>query len=281
MKLWEVYSKGKKEISRFLGYDDYFEAASIFRLCFGVSKLDLIGSRSEEAPKEAARKFFNLISQRVSNKPLQYILGEWEFMGDTFIVDEGVLIPREDTEVAVRVCCEVLSEEKSPTILELCSGSGIISIILGKKFENASITSIDISEEAISCMKKNLLLHKMKNIKVLKQNMLIEPFYLDKKYDLIVSNPPYIPSYQINSLQKEVLREPKIALDGGSDGLMFYRSIAKNWLKLIKETGHLVVEVGIDEAKKVKEIFCNCGLKSSIYKDLSGIDRVVSARFAC
>jgi release factor glutamine methyltransferase len=257
-----------------------FDAISIFELCFDIDRKELILHKFKKAPDENIKRFFKLINQRVSGKPLQYILGKWKFMSKTFIVEEEVLIPREDTEIIVNVCYDLLKGMNSPRILELCSGSGIISIMLKDKFKDAKITAIEISTKAVDCMKKNLVLHGVKDVKILKQDVLkFLPHNKEEfSYDLIVSNPPYIPVSHIKFLQKEVKQEPQIALNGGDDGLLFYRAIAQRWSKYIKNTGNIVVEIGINQNESVENIFRDQGFETLVFKDFYDIDRVICTK---
>jgi release factor glutamine methyltransferase len=222
---------------------------------------------------------------------VQYITGKQEFMGMTFKVNENVLIPQPDTEVVVEKAIETIniydfendndkdvhifnsvvdSDQKVIKILDLCTGSGAIAISIAKKFENninfhVDITASDISLEALEVARENAI-NNNAQIKLVESNMFEN---LDMDYDIIVSNPPYIKTNVIDTLDKNVQCEPHLALDGGEDGLRFYRIIKRN-LDRLKPNGYLILEIGYDQANDIKKIFDNV----KIYKDYGGNDRV-------
>ncbi|MDR3178599.1 MAG: peptide chain release factor N(5)-glutamine methyltransferase [Oscillospiraceae bacterium] len=277
MTLQKIYSIGKQILSKYLNYDSSFETMSILNFCFKIDRLGFIEHRFEEISQEKAKHFLKLVLNRAKGKPLQYILGEWEFMNKNFFINEGVLIPREETEILVNYSFEKIKNLKSPCILELCAGSGIVSIILKLQIKTAEITAIEISEKAICCMKKNLDFYKIKDVKILKLDVLRENINKLDHFDLLVCNPPYIPTSDIKHLSKEVKNEPIIALDGGKDGLKFYRAIAENWSKTLKKSGSLTVEIGINQSEEVCEIFHSHGFKTCVVKDFNDVKRIVCA----
>lgn len=281
MTLKEIYIKGKTILKNAYIENFSFDTMCIFEHCFGVNRLDLINKGSNLTTKEKEEEFFNLINQRVNRRPLQYIIGESNFMGNKFMVSEGVLIPRDDTEVLVREVINVLGNTPSPKILDLCSGSGAIAISLAKLIKGAEVIALEVSEEAYFYLNKNIELNGTNNVKplildVLKEN---EKDKIEGNFDVIVSNPPYIKTQEIETLQEEVKREPHIALDGGTDGLVFYRAIRDLWSNKLKKGGSICVEVGIEQSKDVINIFSNLN-PVSIYslKDINNIDRVVSLK---
>lgn len=204
-----------------------------------------------------------MLKRRLSGEPLQYILGEWEFFGLPFLVGPGVLIPRADTEIAVEQALGLLKNKPNARVLDICAGSGCIGIAIAKNTD-AIVSFLEKSEDAIEYLKKNLELNGV-NAKIYNADALKEP-PLDDRFDLIISNPPYIKTADLSSLQKEVQFEPSMALDGGEDGLVFYREIAKNYKPLIASGGSLVFEIGFDEADDVSEI-----LEKEGYKDIKTV----------
>ena len=215
------------------------------------------------------------LKRRLSGEPLQYILGEWDFFGITLKVGEGVLIPRADTETVAERAIELLKGLKNPIVFDLCAGSGCIGIALSK-FAGAKVSFFEKSPKALEYLSHNVTSTNT-NAEIFEADVLLPP---ENEFfgtaDMIISNPPYIKSGVIPSLSKEVGFEPKMALDGGDDGLVFYRSIAKNWKRVLKKNGYLVFEIGFDQEKEVIEI-----LKAEGYsevtsgKDLCGNPRVV------
>lgn len=219
---------------------------------------------------EEYKKFFKFIEERIAGKPYAYIVGYKEFMKLNFKVNENVLIPREDTEILV----ENAINSGKLKILDMCTGSGCIAISLAKYIENSYVSAVDISKEALKIAKENTKLNKV-NVNFINSNLFEN---VTEMYDLIVSNPPYIPTKDIFSLQIEVKNEPIIALDGGDDGLNFYKIISKEGRKHLTPNGILMFEIGFDEAESVSNILKNEGYKNiEIIKDLSGNNRVVKA----
>ncbi len=283
MTLNEIYLQGKKILSE-AGCDaTAFDAMRIFEMCFGLSRQDVILTRNAFADETKAAKFFELIRQRASRRPLQYILGRWNFMGNEFKVGEGVLVPRDDTEVLVNAALDCIKNVNVPRILDLCAGPGTIAITLAKQRPEATVVAVELSEVAICYLKENIELNGVTNVIPVQFDVLLgaNSFEYDD-FDMIVSNPPYIPTCDLKGLQLEVQKEPQMALDGGENGLIFYRTIAQKWTKCLKKGGHLCVEVGQGQAQHVKAIFKEAGLANiAIKHDLNNIERVVMAKMEC
>ena len=213
-------------------------------------------------------------------RPLQYILGEWEFYGYPFFVDERVLIPRQDTEILVEQCKYLIIDKEKPKVCDIGTGSGAISISLGKEVKNAQILGLDISEKALEVANKNKELNKAENVKFLKSDVfatLRDEKYKNVKFDLIVSNPPYIPVEEYRELMPEVLNhEPKNALTDEHDGYYFYEKITKESRDFLIDGGYLAFEVGYNQAQKVSELMRENSFEViSIVKDYGDIERVV------
>ena len=220
--------------------------------------------------------YFKAIKKLCQGIPIQHITHRQEFMKMTFYVDENVLIPRQDTEILVEEVIKIAKKTNSKKILDLCTGSGAIAISLAKYIENSQITAVDISNKALNIAKIN-----SKNNNVEDQITFIESDLFKnlpkEKYDIIVSNPPYIKKDIIKKLDKEVQREPKIALDGGYDGLDFYRKIIGQADEYLKFHGYLCFEIGYDQKEEVEEIIKEQGKYIETYckKDLCDNDRVI------
>lgn len=223
--------------------------------------------------------FFKGIKKLVKGIPLQHITHSQEFMKMTFYVNEDVLIPRPDTEILVEEVIKIAKRINAKKILDLCTGSGAIAVSLAKYIENSQITAVDISTKAISVAKLNAKNNNVENQITFVESDLFKELPKEK-YDIIVSNPPYIKKEIIKSLDKEVQNEPKIALDGGYDGLDFYRKIINNADEFLKFTGYVCLEIGYDQKDDVLELFESKGkyVEAMCKKDLFDNDRVVIAR---
>ena len=219
-----------------------------------------------------------MINDRLNGRPIAYIVKNREFMALDFYVEEGVLIPRPDTEPLVEEVIELSKGMKDVTIVDIGTGSGAISVSLAKYIKNSYVYSLDISDKALSIGKKNAVNNEVDDkIEFIKSDVFTGIKDRNLKLDIIVSNPPYIKKEDIKTLHTQVKDyEPYIALEGGEDGLDFYRTITEESLKYLKSNGILAFEVGHDQANDVCTIMENHGYKK-IYtkKDLQGIDRVV------
>lgn len=278
MTFSELYYKGLQFLNE-SGADISAKAEilQIFSDCFGVNRLDMIAKPNLQPTQKQQTDFFEMLNKRKTGYPLQYILGKWKFMGLEFKVGEGVLIPREDTSVLVNTALKYLKNINNPTIIDLCSGSGCIPIILERKLKNSKIYGLEYSEKAIKYFEENIKYHSS-SVKCIHGDVFKDfENFNDEYFDAIVSNPPYIKTRDINFLQKEVQHEPVEALDGGNDGLNFYRSICKNWSGKIKPGGALIFEVGFDQADDVKNIMLsNNFFDIKLIKDINDINRVIA-----
>lgn len=222
---------------------------------------------------EVQQKAEIMLDRRLNREPLQYILGEWEFYGLPFKVGEGVLIPRPDTETAVETAVQLIKGKQNPTVFDLCAGSGCIGITLAR-LTDANVKMFEKSPDALVFLLANVRLNNV-TAAVYEYDVLGEPF-CGEKADIIISNPPYIRSEVVETLEPEVQCEPKMALDGGKDGLIFYRHIAGAWKTALKKDGWLVFEIGFDQAGEVTKIMQDEGYSDiQVIKDLGGKDRVV------
>lgn len=216
------------------------------------------------------------VDRLIKSEPIQYVIGSWSFMGNDFELSPSVLIPRSDTEILCEQAAEhIMSINAEAAVLDLCSGSGCIGISLAKLCKQCRVTCSDISPDAITMIRRNAELNGVSDrLSVLCSDMLNSCGV----YDVIVSNPPYIPSTDIEQLAEKVRSfEPRIALDGGTDGLDFYKIIARDARTHLKNGGRLFLEIGCDQCEAVSELLCANGFKSIVCtKDYSGNDRVIS-----
>ena len=275
MKIKEALIEGRDFLKNLEYTDPIYETRKILGEILEKDLSYLVSHDNEELPASVEIKYFDILKKRKEGLPLQYILGRENFYGRTFTVLEGVLIPRQDTEISVEVILKILKENNIKNLLEIGCGSGIVSITLDLETkEQVDITAVDISPQAIKNTKinKNYL---KSNIKILESDLFEE---INEKFDIIYSNPPYIKSNEIENLQVEVRdHEPRLALDGGSDGLYFYRKIIKDAPIFLNSHGYLVFEIGYDEAEDISSIMRE-NFDLEIYKDLNNLDRVVVGR---
>lgn len=246
-----------------------FELKQLYAHVLGKSRLGAVELESPMKEGDGA-KLISLIERRKAHEPLQYILGEWEFMGLTFKVNEDVLIPRQDTETLAEEAERLIVGRGFRSLLDICTGSGCIGISLAKR-TGIGVCLSDISERALEIAKINAALNGT-DCKLVKSDL----FSGTKGgFDIITANPPYIRSAEFGSLQAEVGYEPRLALDGGDDGLDFYRRIKDDFSEHLNENGVLLMEIGFDQAESVNKLFAGCG-NVRIIKDICGLDRVVA-----
>ena len=244
----------------------------------GMSRTELKFESDRAVPAEALARLEAMLARRCAGEPVQYILGSADFMGLKFQVSSGVLIPRQDTETLVEAALIALQGAgDDPRLLDLCTGSGCIGLSLASLVPRARVTLCDASREALEIAKKNM--HAL-GVKVDIRHGDLFDAVGRAKFDLIASNPPYIPRGELSELQKEVQYEPRLALDGGPDGLDFYRRIASEAGSHLNPGGSVYLEVGIGQAPAVLELLkasLPC-LEAGTIKDLNGIERVVFAK---
>ena len=245
----------------------------------GVDRIYIHLNLNKELTKEQYGEFIEYINDRINGRHVAYIVGNREFMGLDFFVKEGVLIPRPDTETLVEEIIDLCKDKSEKIdILDIGTGSGAITVSLAKYIENSKVMSFDISDIPLEVGKINAINNKVDNkIEFIKSDLFSAIQDKQKQFDVIVSNPPYIPKKDIETLHTQVKDyEPYNALEGGEDGLDFYRNITKESVKYLKQDGILAYEVGHDQAEDVSEIMKSYGY-TKIYKkkDIQGIDRVV------
>lgn len=248
------------------------------------SKLHIITNFEEVVPKEKIEEYLQLINKRKNRMPVKYILGECDFMGLDFNVEEGVLIPRSDTEVLVEEVLKLIKEDDELQICDLCCGSGAIGIALAHYRKNIHVESVDYYEIPEKVTKENIIRNDLSGrVTFIKSDLLKDIIITRKKYNIIISNPPYIKSKEIETLMSDVKDyEPALALDGGKDGLKFYRRIVEESKNALMEGGILAFEIGYDQGKDVETLMELNGFEEIVvHQDLAGLDRVVLGKFTC
>ncbi len=239
----------------------------------------LIINQEEKISEEIEEKYKEDINKIIDGMPIQYITKNQEFMKLNFYVDKNVLIPQPDTEILVEEVINISKKLDNINILDICTGSGAIAISLAKYIKNSKIYATDISEEAIKIASKNAKQNEVKErITFLVSDMFDK--ISNQKFDIIVSNPPYIEKNVINNLPKQVKNEPYIALNGGEDGLDFYKIISNSAYKFLNDDGYLCLEIGYNQKNDVIKLLENTNKYKDIYckKDLANNDRIIIAR---
>ena len=281
--LQTIYREGKEQLELSGVPDADLDAWYLLEFVTGISKAQYYGNPEAGMEEEEVLRYRDVIRQRAERIPLQHIIGEQEFMGFSFQVNEHVLIPRQDTETLVEEALGVLKPKME--ILDLCTGSGCILLSLLKLGEKQGIaglkgTGADISREALKVAEENGRRLEIPGDQLAwVRGDLFEK--LEGPFDLLVSNPPYIPSGELSGLQEEVrLHDPALALDGHEDGLYFYRRIAAEAGKYLRDGAFLMLEIGWDQGEAVRGLLEAAGYQEvEVKKDLSGNDRVVRGRY--
>lgn len=255
------------------------DAASLVCFCFQITREALLAHGDAEADAARIEQVWAYARRRAGGEPLQYILGQWEFMGMPFSIGEGVLIPRDDTEVLVRRCESFFRSNglEQVKIADLCAGSGTVSIGIQSLLPKAQITAVELSDTAYRYLQKNVRRNGMQGIQTV-QGDIFDCWHSFPAacLDAVVSNPPYIATKELDGLQREISWEPTMALDGGADGLRFYRAIAQHWANRVKPGGLIAVEIGEEQAAQVAELFSHVGVQNiGVDRDIQGLDRVV------
>lgn len=220
-------------------------ARSLLSYVSGKTNEQILSDRETYASEEVCKQMETAVSRIIAGEPLAYVLGEWSFYGLTFHIDKNVLIPRDDTCAVTQLAIKRgLYLEQDPRILDLCTGSGCIGIAVANRVKDARMTLADISEEALTVAKKNVDRHQLSGrVSCVRVDALAAPPEFLGKYDMIISNPPYITTREMEELDRSVKdHEPHLALHGGEDGLDFYRSIAENYTAILKEGGYMCLE---------------------------------------
>ena len=268
-------------------YKDKFENVqdiySIIKYVTEMDNLEISLNKGLNLPEEYKTKIINCLEKIINeNYPLQYLTHTQAFFNENYYVDENVLIPRQDTEILVEKAIDYIRAENIKNAIDLCTGSGAIGISVARNSDVEKVLLIDISEGALDVAKRNIEDNYMEDkVSVLKSNLFDEAIKSNIKTDMILSNPPYIKSKDMASLDANVKYEPSLALDGGATGMDFYEKIVEQAKQVLNNNGLLIFEIGYDELEQMKELLS----KNKEYtmleslKDYGGNDRVVVCRF--
>ncbi|MBR3819931.1 MAG: peptide chain release factor N(5)-glutamine methyltransferase [Clostridia bacterium] len=277
MTVKELLTEGKSILEKHNIENCSNEARWIFESVFECKSDYIVFHSDDIADSTKATEYLQKTKNRASGVPVQYVIGKWDFYGEEFFVGEGVLIPRPETELLVDFAVDYLKEKKNPVVFDLCAGSGCIGLTVARLVPDSKVFLIEKSDDAMKYLVSNKNKFNLKNVVIISGDIFngFDSFQIPEP-DLILSNPPYINSDEILSLQSEVLKEPVMALDGGIDGLNFYKVIADKWIKSCNSS--IAVECGEGQAESIKKLFSfHCSEIFSI-SDFNGIERVVVGR---
>jgi len=257
------------------------EAEMVLTSILACDRAALYARAKSRLDKKQAKALSSILKRRISGEPLQYILGKTEFMGLEFGVNRRVLIPRPETEILVETALRYAGKHNHKPlfrILDMCTGSGCIAISLAKALKGAAIDAADVSGEALQVARRNARAHNAR-VRFIRADLFDSLSLVKGSYDMLVCNPPYIPRLDIAGLQPEVRHEPFCALDGGDDGLAFFRRVSRLSPAYLKDKGILIMEMGYKQAAQVKKIFKNDGFFAiiEVIKDYARIDRILVA----
>ena len=279
--LGSLYRELKGRLEKALGPEgDAGLEAGLLLEAVGIPRSRLLRDGGLPPPRGTWEALEKLLLRRLSGEPIQYILGQWEFFGLPFLVGPGVLIPRPETEMLVELALACSEKLSFPSLLDLCSGSGCIPIAFGKACPRASVAGVELSPDALAWFEKNIALNAVENVSALAGDATDPPAPVSaRRWHIVTANPPYISSGQLCGLQREVLREPRMALDGGIDGLDFYRILPSVCRRLLAPDGLLLLEIGDDQGSDVPPLLEEAGYRDvSLLLDHAGHPRVVSGR---
>ncbi|MBR3144774.1 MAG: peptide chain release factor N(5)-glutamine methyltransferase [Clostridia bacterium] len=273
--IFTAYNGLKRDLEKIT--EDYvFEAKLIIKYITGYTNREILERYSDTLTPVQENKLTAILNQRRIHYPLQYILGKWDFMGLPFKVGPGVLIPRPDTETLVEKTLELIKDKKEPKVLDLCCGSGCIAISIAKERPDAKVFAAEKYSVALKYAKENAILNDTKNVTFIEGDVL-EGVASSEKYDLILSNPPYLDTEEMKKLPVEVTYEPETALIGGEDGMLFYREIIKNYKGSLNEGGIMAFEIGAtSRQKELPDMMKKAGLINvQTATDIENRERVV------
>lgn len=280
MTLQELYTKVTETLKRAGADSPAFDAVWLINAVFPFERRNLMFDADMEVAPELSEKVTELTDRRAKGEPLQYIIGYWEFFGRRYFVGEGVLIPRDDTEVVLTSTfpfLDKISDKSKVKILDLCSGSGILAISLKLRYPDADVTAVELSSDALPYLERNCKENNA-DIHIIHGDIFecVRDFS-EQEFDLIISNPPYVTDSDMKTLQKEVRFEPTLALAGGTDGCDFYRRIVPLYTPKLKAGGMLSFEYDGDEAQIISALMQEAGYENiTVFDDIGGVHRAIN-----
>lgn len=277
MTVSEIIKLGSQKLKAAKKDDADFDSQCLAAFVTGCNISTLRLKYADSITDDEETEFFRFIDRRINGEPLQYIIREWDFMGRTFDVSEGVLIPRPETEQLVEYALDFLKDQSEPTVIDLCSGSGCIAVSIAAERPDAKVFAVEKFPNAFKFLLSNIEKIGVKNVNAVNGDIFDATVLSDIEPDLILSNPPYIRTSDLSGLQEEVKKEPVTALDGGRDGYDFYRVLASHWMKKLSKGGLIAVECGEDQTEYISELFKENADSTETFNDLSGLPRIVGA----
>lgn len=278
----DLLKKGTNRLQLVCPEDAAFDARQLLLQASGLSQTALLLHADQAVPATVEDQYLQLLQQRAEGIPLQYLLGEWDFYGNSFFVGEGVLIPRPETEFLVDFALDYIHQQqdwqtRSWKILDLCAGTGCIGISLLLQVPSATVYFLEKSEAAVSFLRRNVEKYGLQDRSVIRQGNLFDGFQAASfpVPDLLLSNPPYLRTEELEQLQTELKREPVLALDGGKDGLSFYRNLRERWLPQLPSGSFFAVEGGEDQAPQIAALFSTACTQTEMKQDPYGMTRFV------
>jgi release factor glutamine methyltransferase len=276
MNLLKLYNQGKKKLAEGGCENASFDAMHLLLHITHLTKSDIYLAENSKVDDETVVIYNQYLSRRISGEPLQYILKVWDFMGLEYAVGPGVLIPRPETELLVEISVPEVNRRKGTVVFDLCAGTGCIGISIANHCKHSKVFMLEYSESALNYLYVNVKKHDFQNAIPLTGDVLngFECFNLPQP-DIIISNPPYVPSDEIDSLQQEISYEPRGALDGGIEGLDYYGSIKELWFPYLLPDGVLLFECGENQAEIIASMFFDMQCRIDVFCDLNKVQRVV------
>lgn len=254
-----------------------FDASCLVENITGLSRTKIMLC-DDDIADEQAELVERAVLRRISGEPLQYILGEWDFFGRTFEVGEGVLVPRPETELLVELAIEKLRNVRYPVVFDLCAGSGCVGLTIAAERPDAHVWLFEKYDEAFHYLKRNIKKLGLTNVQAVQYDITLGcDDKISETPDLIVSNPPYLRTDELGGLSTEVMHEPATALDGGTDGIGFYRIIASRWLPNVNKHGGIIFECDPSQTLKIADMLMPYTMRVKIVTDIFGLQRAVYA----
>ena len=287
MSLEALLKEGTKVLEEHELQEARLDAWLLLEYVTGVNRAFYFAHSDDQVAEEKVTAYREAVAKRASHVPLQHITHQAWFMGYEFYVNQNVLAPRQDTETLVEKALEILKGKNAPRILDMCTGSGCILLSLLALKEDAYGVGADVSRPALQVAERNAAgLQVTDRAELVESDLFLSPFFQEKAgkdtalYDILISNPPYIRSADVEELMEEVRdHDPRLALDGHEDGLYFYRKIVSEGAPFLKKDGWMLFEIGYDQGEAVSKLMCDNGFFDvQIIKDLTGLDRVVLGR---
>lgn len=271
----ELFLHGVQALRQTACDDAPFECDCLLESATGIGKSRRLADPMQAVSASSQERFLEMLCRRLQGEPLQYILGKWSFYGRDFFVGTGVLIPRPETEQLVETANAHIVANSYRAVWDLCAGSGCIGLTVALENPNTKVYLFEKHTAALRYLQKNLDALGAKNAEIIEADIFTFLPQNSACADLLLSNPPYIPSAELHSLQAEVQKEPHTALDGGADGLDFYRTMAKRWLPFVRKGGELLFECGDGQGDAVAALFSNDTARQTVLYDFNDIDRFV------